>query len=66
MADQNDKASEKQKETETAGHDRDNRPTSGHGSSGGNMGAGQSGKEDMGSEKPSDGEGMGSRKPGGH
>jgi hypothetical protein len=32
--------------------------------SGGNMGAGKSGKEGMGSEKPSDGPGFGSRKPG--
>ena len=32
--------------------------------SGGNMGAGQSGKEGMGSEKPSDGPGLGSQKPG--
>jgi hypothetical protein len=28
------------------------------------MGAGKSGKEGMGSEKPSDGPGLGSRKPG--
>ena len=32
--------------------------------SGGNMGAGKSGKEGMGSEKPSDGPGRGSQKPG--
>jgi hypothetical protein len=32
--------------------------------SGGNMGAGRSGKEGMGSEKPSDGPGVGSKKPG--
>ena len=32
--------------------------------SGGNMGAGKSGKEGMGSEKPSDGSGAGSQKPG--
>ena len=32
--------------------------------SGGNMGAGKSGKEGMGSEKPSDGSGLGSQKPG--
>ena len=32
--------------------------------SGGNMGAGRSGKEGMGSEKPSDGPGLGSQKPG--
>jgi hypothetical protein len=31
--------------------------------SGGNMGAGQSGKESLGSEKPSDGAGLGSKKP---
>ena len=32
--------------------------------SGGNMGAGKSGKEGMGTEKPSDGPGLGSQKPG--
>ena len=32
-------------------------------SSGGNMGAGRSGTEDLGSEKPSDRDNMGSRKP---
>jgi hypothetical protein len=32
--------------------------------SGGNAGAGKSGKEGMGSEKPSDAPGMGSQKPG--
>jgi hypothetical protein len=32
--------------------------------SGGNVGAGKSGKEGMGSEKPSDGPGFGSQKPG--
>jgi hypothetical protein len=34
------------------------------GNSGGNMGAGRSGKEGMGSEKPGDGPGVGSQKPG--
>ena len=42
----------------------ENPHASGHGTSGGHMGAGKSGKEGMGSEKPSDGEGMGSQKPG--
>ena len=32
--------------------------------SGGNMGAGRSGKESMGSEKPSNDPGLGSQKPG--
>lgn len=32
--------------------------------SGGNMGAGRSGTEDLGSEKPTDGEDKGSNKPG--
>ena len=32
--------------------------------SGGNMGAGKSGKEGLGSEKPSDDPGLGSQKPG--
>lgn len=44
-------------------HDRDE--TSGYGKSGGNMGAGRSGKEDMGSEKPSDDARAGSHKPDG-
>ena len=37
---------------------------SGYGKSGGNAGAGKSGTENLGSEKPSDGRGMGSQKPG--
>ena len=65
MADQKDKAQEKKKQAETSGSDRDNEQASGYGSSGGNMGAGKSGKEGMGSEKPSDEEEMGSQKPGG-
>ena len=51
-------------------HQKDQRPdqedrkgVSGHGTSGGNAGAGKSGKEDMGSEKPTDGRELGSRKP---
>jgi hypothetical protein len=54
MADQKDdkKANDKKKE----------KPRSGN--SGGNMGAGRSGKEGMGSEKPGDGPGVGSQKPG--
>lgn len=42
----------------------DKKPT-GYKSSGGNMGAGKSGKENLGSEKPTDDESMGSQKPGG-
>ncbi len=34
------------------------------GNSGGNAGAGKSGKEGMGAEKPTDGPGVGSQKPG--
>ena len=53
MADkQDDKADDKQKNKE--------RP----GGSGGNAGAGRSGKEGMGSEKPTDGAGVGSQTPG--
>ncbi len=44
--------------------ERGTRGESGYGKSGGNAGAGRSGKEDMGSEKPSDGAGLGSNKPG--
>ncbi len=54
MADQKDQAKDKKRREE---HDKP--------SSGGNAGAGRSGKEGMGSEKPSDEEGMGSQKPGG-
>ena len=61
MADQKDKAQEKKQQAEND----DNEQASGYGKSGGNMGAGKSGKEGMGSEKPSDAEGMGSQKPGG-
>ncbi len=61
MADQKDKAQEKKQQAETD----DNEQASGYGKSGGNMGAGKSGKEGLGSEKPSDEEGMGSQKPGG-
>jgi hypothetical protein len=41
----------------------DEKPT-GYKSGGGNMGAGKSGKENLGSEKPTDDENMGSQKPG--
>ena len=57
MADQKDKAQEKKKEA-TSGSDQDKEQASGYGSGGGNMGAGKSGKEGMGSEKPSDEEGL--------
>jgi hypothetical protein len=42
-----------------------NQPAEGHRQQegGGNMGAGRSGKEDLGSEKPSERDNMGSRKP---
>ncbi len=65
MADQKDKAQEKKKRAETGGSDQDSEQASGYGKSGGNAGAGKSGKEGMGSEKPSDEAGMGSQKPGG-
>jgi hypothetical protein len=39
---------------------QENDPTSGYGKSGGNMGAGKSGKENLGTEKPSDDARMGS------
>ena len=65
MADQKDKAQEKKRQEETAGSVQGNEQGSGHRESGGNMGAGKSGRENMGSEKPSDEEGMGSQKPGG-
>lgn len=41
---------------------KDHEPTTGEGKSGGNAGAGKSGKEDMGSEKKIDDERFGSRK----
>ncbi len=59
MADEKEKAQKKQDDSA-----QDKKQSTGHGKSGGNMGAGQSGKEDLGSEKPSDNETMGSNKPG--
>ena len=43
--------------------DQQQRKRSAHKSPGGNMGAGQSGNENMGSEKPTDDETRGSQKP---
>lgn len=63
MADEKDKAQE-QKKAEAGGTSQDNDQSSGYGSSGGNAGAGKSGKENMGSEKPTDDERMGSQKAG--
>ena len=65
MADQKDKAQEKKRREDSGSSDQHDEQASGYGKSGGNMGAGKSGKEGMGSEKPSDEEGMGSQKPGG-
>ena len=46
------------------GVDRDKRnKQSGYSKPGGNMGAGQSGSESLGSEKPTDDEALGSQKP---
>jgi hypothetical protein len=45
--------------------DKDDKKPTGYKSGGGNMGAGKSGKENLGSEKPTDDENMGSQKPGG-
>jgi hypothetical protein len=46
------------------GIDRDKKgKASGDGISGGNMGAGKSGKENLGTEKPTDDKTMGSQKP---
>lgn len=64
MADQHDKAQEKKRQEDVgSGSDQNDEQASGYGTSGGNAGAGRSGKEGMGSEKPSDGTGMGSQKP---
>ena len=65
MADQKDKAQEKKRQEETAASGHDNEQASGYGESGGNMGAGRSGGEGMGSEKPAEEAGMGSQQPGG-
>ena len=51
-------------EKRDVGNDQKKQEQPRDGSSGGNMGAGRSGKEGMGSEKPSDGPGVGSKKPG--
>lgn len=63
VANQNEEKKKKKNQEESDVNDSDNEQATGHGSSGGNMGAGQSGKEDLGSEKPSDGPDMGSHKP---
>ena len=60
MADQKDQAKEKKKLEEA---DQDHEQSANK--SGGNMGAGRSGQEDLGSEKPSESEGLGSHKPAG-
>ncbi len=52
----NDRHPAKQDERKTDEHPK--------GNSGGNAGAGRSGKEGMGGEKPSDGQGAGSQTPG--
>jgi hypothetical protein len=48
----------------TGGLDREQKGASAYKTSGGKMGAGKSGTENLGSEKPSDGQGLGSQKPG--
>ena len=65
MANQKNKGREKKIKEKSDIPDHDHEQPSGYGSSGGNMGAGKSGKEDMGSEKPTDDRGMGSEKPSG-
>jgi hypothetical protein len=45
-------------------HEKKKQDTPREADSGGNAGAGKSGKEGMGSEKPGDGAGHGSQKPG--
>ena len=61
MADPKDNAKKKKRAVK---HGSDETPT-GYKSGQGNMGAGKSGKENMGSEKPTDDEKLGSQKPGG-
>ena len=65
MADQKDKAEAQKKQEGSGGITENDEQASGYGKSGGNAGAGRSGKEGMGSEKPSEEKGMGSQKPGG-
>ena len=65
MADQKDKAQEKNRQEDSRSSAQGDDHAGGYGKSGGNAGAGKSGKEGMGSEKPSDEAGMGSQKPGG-
>jgi hypothetical protein len=52
------------KKTKNTAKQDDEKPT-GYKSGQGNMGAGKSGKENLGSEKPTDDESMGSQKAGG-
>jgi hypothetical protein len=60
----NDKGRGVSNENQGNRHEQGNAGESDYGKSGGNAGAGKSGKEDMGSEKPSDGGAFGSNKPG--
>ena len=64
MEDKRDQAHEQQKPVAPREMNRDDDQATGVGTSGGNAGAGRSGKDGMGSEKPSDNERMGSQKPG--
>jgi hypothetical protein len=63
MAVVKDKSKQKKRRGKSGDADQDSEQATGYGKSGGNMGAGQSGREDLGSEKPSDGPDSESNKP---
>lgn len=63
MSNDKDKAKDQKTHREGDRSDNDNEQETGYGKSGGNMGAGKSGTENMGTEKPADGGRAGSRKP---
>ncbi len=60
MADEKEKAQDKKRQQQ---NNEENEEPTGYGKSGGHMGAGKSGGENMGTEKPSDHKSMGSHKP---
>jgi hypothetical protein len=63
MSNDKDKAKDQKTHREPDHSNNDTEQETGYGKSGGNMGAGQSGKENLGVEKPTDGGKAGSKKP---
>lgn len=63
MPDSKEKAKDQKTHPKADKNSSDNEQETGYGKSGGNMGAGKSGGENLGTEKPADGGQAGSRKP---